>query len=208
MFDDDELAAMFTAALSQVKLDEAVARAPFTVLVPDRLPTGLKRLPYCRCGEASAVLPAFVTMFYVGGGENRSVVIQQMAAADVPRNYPAAWRDDESWREVEGTPVKIRGAGEGPEVRLGQQLYERWLSAGDPSITGDHRPWERQLGIGQQPGGQSGLVERPPWSMPGVPDAGVEHPPSESSQRTKSSAATTAGSTGFSPSARSACRSS
>jgi hypothetical protein len=91
---------------------EAQRRAPFTVLVPDHLPTGWRHL-LCRYAEATERFSASVLMIYHSNTGHQAVVIRQIPAADAPRHYGMLF-GDQSWDEVlrNGTLIKIRPAGE------------------------------------------------------------------------------------------------
>jgi hypothetical protein len=97
-----------------VSLTEAQRRAAFTVLIPDRMPTGWQM--YCMFDEASQHPPSqapHVLLNYRSDDGRQSVSISQVAAADASQHYGNI-RDDESWQEVlrDGTSIKIRSAGE------------------------------------------------------------------------------------------------
>jgi hypothetical protein len=96
-----------------VPLAEALRRATFTVLVPDRLPTGWRQVPRCASIDASSRFPASVVLFYNSEAGPRRFSIRQMAAAHASQSYRGVL-GDESWHEVRrgGTPIKIRPAGE------------------------------------------------------------------------------------------------
>lgn len=95
-----------------VSLAEAQRRAPFTVLVPDHLPTGWRQM-LCRYAEASERFSASVSLVYRSDTGYQNVTIRQIPAADAPRHYGMLF-GDQSWEEVRrnGTLVKIRPAGE------------------------------------------------------------------------------------------------
>jgi hypothetical protein len=96
-----------------VTVTEAQRRAAFTILVPDRLPTGWRQQPYCVYVDVPSWSSAEVRLIYRSdtGGEHVSIV--QMAAADAPQHYGAII-GDESWDEVlrDGTPIRIKPANE------------------------------------------------------------------------------------------------
>lgn len=96
-----------------VPLAEAQRRAAFTVLTPDRLPTGWRQPPYCGYVDASSWSSAKVILHYRTNTGGQRVSIVQMAAADAPQHYGMVF-DDESWYEVlrDETPLKIKLAGE------------------------------------------------------------------------------------------------
>ena len=97
-----------------VSLTEAQRRAAFTVLIPDRMPTGWQM--YCMFDEASQHPPSqapHVLLNYRSDDGRQSVSLSQIAAADASQHY-GNLMDDESWQEVlrDGTPIKIRSADE------------------------------------------------------------------------------------------------
>jgi hypothetical protein len=96
-----------------VSVAEAQRRAPFTVLVPDQLPTGWRQMPRCTYTEATERFSASVLMVYRSDTGHQAVVIRQIPAADAPRHYGMPF-GDQSWDEVlrDGTLIKIRPAGE------------------------------------------------------------------------------------------------
>jgi hypothetical protein len=94
-------------------VSEAQRRAAFTVLTPDRLPTGWRQQPYCGFKDASSWSSATVILHYRTDTGSQRVSMVQMAAADAPQHYGMLF-DDKSWHEVlrDGTLIKIRPAGE------------------------------------------------------------------------------------------------
>ena len=96
-----------------VTITEAQRRAAFTVLTPDRLPTGWRQQPFCRYRDAAAISSAMVHMHYRTDTGSQRVSIVQMAAADAPRHYGMILGGD-SWHEVlrEGTLIKIQPTAE------------------------------------------------------------------------------------------------
>ena len=94
-----------------ITLTEAQQRAPFTVLMPDRVPTNWR--VHCLFIEASQRPPlaAQVSLSYHSDDGHQSISISQMAAADASRHY-GNMIDDENWQEVarDGTSVRVRPA--------------------------------------------------------------------------------------------------
>jgi hypothetical protein len=109
---ENEVGARFVPLMGDraIPLAEGLARATFTVLVADALPTGWAQMPYCECREASPVMPVNVVTFYFSATETENLVIHQMAAADAPERYRQML--DQGWQELTrgGTPIKIRSA--------------------------------------------------------------------------------------------------
>jgi hypothetical protein len=97
-----------------ITLTEAQQRAPFTVLMPDRVPTSWR--VHCMFIEASQRPPlaAQVSLSYHSDDGHQSISILQMAAADASHHYGNII-DDENWQEVarNGTSVRVRPAESG-----------------------------------------------------------------------------------------------
>ena len=97
-------------SLQHITLTEAQQRAPFTVLMPDRAPTGWQ--VHCLFIEASQrpPYPAHVLLSYRSDDGHQSISISQMAAASHPYGHLI---DDENWQEVthDGTSVRVRAPG-------------------------------------------------------------------------------------------------
>ena len=97
--------------MQHVTLTEAQQRAPFTVLMPDRVPAGWQ--VHCMFFEASQrpPLPARVSLSYRSEDGHQSISISQMAAADASHHY-GNMINDENWQEVarDGTSVRVRPA--------------------------------------------------------------------------------------------------
>lgn len=97
--------------LQHIKLTDAQQRAPFTVLMPDRVPASW----HVRCLfiEASQrpPTPAQVSLSYRSDDGHQSVSISQMAAVDASHQY-GNMINDENWLEVprDGTSVRVRPA--------------------------------------------------------------------------------------------------
>lgn len=94
-------------------VSEAQRRAAFTVLTPDRLPTGWRQQPKCAYTDAPSWSSARVFLHYRTDTGSQCLSIVQIAAADAPRHYGMIF-DDKSWHEmlIGETPIKIRPAGE------------------------------------------------------------------------------------------------
>jgi len=96
--------------LQHITLTEAQQRAPFTVLMPDRVPSWRV---HCMFIEASQRPPlaAQVSLSYRSDDGHQSISISQMAAADASHYY-GNMIDDENWQEVacDGTSVRVRPA--------------------------------------------------------------------------------------------------
>jgi hypothetical protein len=80
-------------------LTEAQQGAPFTVLMPDRVPASWNA--HCIYIEASQrpPAPALVSLSYRSHDGHQSISISQVAAADASRQY-ANMMDDQNWQEV------------------------------------------------------------------------------------------------------------
>jgi hypothetical protein len=95
--------------LHHITLTEAQQRAPFTVFMPDHVPTDWQ--VNCVFIEPSQRPPskAHVSLTYRSADGHQSVSISQMAAAD---HYYEIMINDENWQEVarDGTSVKVRPA--------------------------------------------------------------------------------------------------
>src|SRR5574337_655890 len=89
-----------------VPVAEATRQAPFTVLMPDRMPPGWRQMPYCGWAEASPRLPPFVMLTY-RSDTGQHVMIHQVAAADAPRSHGCIL-DDETFQEVFRGDMSIR----------------------------------------------------------------------------------------------------
>jgi hypothetical protein len=98
-------------SLQHITLTEAQQRAPFTVLMPDRVPAGWQ--VHCTFFEASQrpPSPARVSLSYRSDDGHQSISISQMAAADASHQY-GDMINDENWQEVarDGTSVRVRPA--------------------------------------------------------------------------------------------------
>jgi hypothetical protein len=94
-----------------ITLTEAQQRAPFTVLMPDRVPASWR--VHCMFIEASPRprLAAHVLLNYHSDDGHQSISISQMAAADASRHY-GNMIDDENWQQVtrDGVSVRVRPA--------------------------------------------------------------------------------------------------
>ena len=92
--------------LQHVTLTEAQQRAPFTVLMPDRVPEGWQ--VRCTFVDASQrpLAPAQVALSYRSGDGHKSVSISQ-AAADRASHHDENMVNDENWQEMtrDGTTV-------------------------------------------------------------------------------------------------------
>ena len=95
-----------------ITLTEAQQRAPFTVLMPDRVPTNWR--VHCMFIEASQRPPsaAQVSLSYHSDDGHESILISQMAAADASHHYGNMIDDENNWQVVarDGTSVRVRPA--------------------------------------------------------------------------------------------------
>jgi hypothetical protein len=98
-----------------VTLTEAQQRAPFTVLMPNRVPASWQ--VSCAFFEASQrpPSPAQVSLNYRSDDGHESISISQMAAADRASHHYENMVNTDDWQEVTraGTSVKVRPAGWG-----------------------------------------------------------------------------------------------
>lgn len=101
--------------LQHVTLTEAQQRAPFTVLMPDRVPASWQ--VRCAFFEASKrpPSPAQVSLSYRSGDGHESVSISQTAAADRASHHYENMVNTDDWQEVtrDGISVTVRPAGWG-----------------------------------------------------------------------------------------------
>jgi hypothetical protein len=101
--------------LQHVTLTEAQQRAPFTVLMPDRVPTTWQ--VHCTSFDASQrpPSPAQVSLSYRSDDGHESVSISQMAATDRAAHHYENMVNTDDWQEMtrDGTSVKVRPAGWG-----------------------------------------------------------------------------------------------
>jgi hypothetical protein len=109
-------------SLRRITLTEAQQCAPFTVLMPDRVPASWR--VQCKFIEASQRprLAAHVSLNYHSDDGHQSISISQMAAADAAHHY-GNMIDDENWQELarDGTSVRVRP----PEWSQAQAQIER-----------------------------------------------------------------------------------
>jgi hypothetical protein len=101
--------------LQHVTLTEAQQRAPFTVLMPDRVPASWQ--VHCTFFEASKrpPSPAQVSLSYRSDDGHESVSISQMAAADRASHHYENMVNEGEWQKVtrDGISVNVRPAGWG-----------------------------------------------------------------------------------------------
>lgn len=97
--------------LQHITLTEAQQRAPFTVFMPDRVPSGWQMR--CMFIEASArpPSPAQVSLRYRSVDGHQSLSISQVAAADRASHF-GSMIDDENWQVVArgGTSIRVSPA--------------------------------------------------------------------------------------------------
>ncbi len=101
--------------LQHVTLTEAQQRAPFTVLMPDRVPASWQA--HCTLLEASQRPPSppQVSLSYRSADGHESVSIEQMAAGDRPAHHYENMVNHGDWQEkiCDDATVKVRPAGWG-----------------------------------------------------------------------------------------------
>jgi len=124
-------------SLQHITLTEAQQRAPFTVLMPDRVPAGWQ--VHCMFIEASQrpPTPALVSLSYRSDDGHQSISISQIAAADASRQYGHII-DDENWQEVarDGTSVRVRPA-EWPQAQAHIERHGTFAFLVSDNLTGD-----------------------------------------------------------------------
>jgi hypothetical protein len=103
----------------RLSVPEAQQRAPFTVLIPDRLPANWR--VHCYFIEASArpPQPAHVSLLYSSNDGHESVSLSQSSATDSPSDYERLTSGD-AWHDVEhdGTVVRVTKPGAlGPQAQ-------------------------------------------------------------------------------------------
>lgn len=123
--------------LQHITLTEAQQRAPFTVLMPDRVPAGWRM--HCMFIEASQrpPSPAHVSLSYRSEDGHQSTSISQMAAADRASHY-GDMVNDENWQEVvrDGTSVRLSPA-EWPQVQAHLERDGTFVILASDNLTGD-----------------------------------------------------------------------
>ncbi|MGI8712634.1 MAG: DUF4245 family protein [Solirubrobacteraceae bacterium] len=101
--------------LQHITLTEAQQRAPFTVLMPDRVPEDWQ--VHCTLLDASQrpPSPTQVSLGYRSDDGHQSISISQMAAADRASHHYENMVNEGEWQEAvhDGTSVKVRPAGWG-----------------------------------------------------------------------------------------------
>ncbi len=106
--------------LQHVTLTEAQQRAPFTVLMPDRVPASWQM--HCSFFEASQrpPSPAQVSLSYRSDDGHESISIDQMAAADRSSHHYENMVNTDDWQETtrDGTPIKVRPGGGQAQAHL------------------------------------------------------------------------------------------
>ena len=95
--------------LQHTTLTEAQQRAPFTVLMPDRIRDTWR--VHCVFMEASQrpPAPALVALSYRSDDGHHSISVTQLAAADASRYY-GSLLDDQNWQQVDSNGTSIRVA--------------------------------------------------------------------------------------------------
>lgn len=98
--------------VQHITLTEAQQRAPFTVLMPDRVPADWQ--VHCTFIEPSRrpPSPAQVSLGYRSDDGHHSISISQIASADRPSHHYENMINDDDWQDVtrDGTSVKVRPA--------------------------------------------------------------------------------------------------
>lgn len=123
--------------LQHITVTEAQQRAPFTVLMPDRVPVSWQ--VHCMFFEASQrpPSPAHVSLSYRSDDGHQSISISQMAAADASHHY-GNMINDENWQEVarDGTSVSVRPA-EWPQAQAHLEHHGTFVFLVSGNLTGD-----------------------------------------------------------------------
>ena len=124
-------------SLQHITLTEARERAPFTVLMPERVPAGWQ--VRCMFIEASQrpPSPALVSLSYRSDDGHQSISISQIGAADASRQY-GTMVNNENWQEVarDGTSVKVRPAG-WPQAQAHLERNGTFVFLVSDNLTGD-----------------------------------------------------------------------
>jgi hypothetical protein len=141
--------------LQHVTLAEAQQRAPFTVLMPDRVPAGWQ--VHCMFIEASQrpPSPTHVALSYRSDDGHQSISISQMAAADASHRY-GHMINDENWQEVtrDGTSVRVRPA-EWPQAQAHLERDGTFVFLVSDNLTGDQLA---TIAIGLRPAPSTGSI--------------------------------------------------
>jgi hypothetical protein len=98
-----------------VMLTEAQQRAPFTVLMPDRVPADWQAHCTFFEGTQRPACPSQVSLSYRSDDGHQSVSISQMAVADRALHHYENMVDNDDWQEEirDGTSLRVRPAGWG-----------------------------------------------------------------------------------------------
>lgn len=99
--------------LWRLSLPEAQQRAPFTVLIPDRIPANWHVLcVFLDAFPARPARPATVSLTYRSGDGHESVSLSESSATDRPAGYEQLTSSD-AWQDVErnGTVVRVTKPG-------------------------------------------------------------------------------------------------
>lgn len=121
----------------RITLTEAQQCAPFTVLMPGRVPAGWR--VHCTFFEASQrpPSPAHVSLSYRSDDGHQTVSISQMATADRASHY-GNMINDENWQEVDrdGTSVKVAPA-EWPQAQAHLERDGAFVILTSDNLTSD-----------------------------------------------------------------------
>jgi len=124
-------------SLQPITLTEAQQRAPFTVLMPDHVPTSWQ--VHCMFIAASQrpPTPALVSLNYRSHDGHQSISISQIAATDASRQY-GNMIHDKNWQEVarDGTSVRVRPA-EWPQAQAHIERDGTFVFLVSDNLTGD-----------------------------------------------------------------------
>ena len=141
--------------LQHITLTEAQQRAPFTVLMPDRVPASWSL--HCMFIEASQrpPSPAHVSLSYRSDDGHQSISISQMAAADASHHY-GHMINDENWQEVtrDATSVRVRPA-EWPQAQAHLERDGTFVFLVSDNLTGDQLA---TIAIGLRPAPSTGSI--------------------------------------------------
>jgi outer membrane lipoprotein-sorting protein len=108
----EEIKTIRDRRLQHITLTEAQQRAPFTVLMPNRVPADWQvRCTFIDASQRPAS-PAQVSLGYRSGDGHESISISQMTAADRASHHYESVVNDENWQGMscDGASVKVRPA--------------------------------------------------------------------------------------------------
>lgn len=141
--------------LRHITLTEAQQRAPFTVLMPDRVPAGWQ--VQCIFVEASRrpPSPAMVSLSYRSEDGHQSISISQLAEADASHQY-GVMIDEQNWQGVarDGTSVRVAPA-EWPQAQAYLERTGTSVFLVSDNLTGDQLA---TVAVGLRPAPSTGSI--------------------------------------------------